>query len=186
MWRRPIWLGVLLAVSAAAAAGASTFLALSEKDLAASAAAVVQGRVIEARATWNAERTAILTDALVAVDEVLLGRAPRVVRVRTFGGTVDGYTIEAHGFPRFAPGQEMVLFLYREPADQSVRVVGYQQGQYRVETRGGERVAVPAVGERVRLLAPDGVEMAPARALPLAELKSRVRELGRQLGRLEN
>jgi len=185
MNRKVVWLAVLLAVVAAAAEG-STFLALSQEELTAGAAAVLQGRVLEVESFWNAERTAILSEALVSVDEVLVGRAPSVVRVRTFGGTVAGYTIEAHGFPRFAPGEETLLFLYREPGDGSVRVYGYQQGQYRIETRGGERVAVPMIGERVRLLAPNGAVMRPAGPLPLAELREQVRELGRRLGRLEN
>jgi hypothetical protein len=185
MNRRVVWLAILLA-AAAAGAESSSFLALSQEELLAGSAAVLQGRVVEVESFWNAEHTAILSEALVSVDEVLVGRAPTLVRVRTFGGTVAGYTVEAHGFPRFVAGEEALLFLYREPADGSVRVWGYQQGQYRIETRGGERIAVPAVGRGVRLLRSDGVEVEPARALPLAELRQRVLELGQRLGGGEN
>jgi hypothetical protein len=185
MNRRVVGLAILLAAGAAAAKS-STFLALSQEELLAGSTAVLQGRVVEVESFWNAERTAILSEALVSVDEVLVGRAPTLVRVRTFGGTVGGYTVEAQGFPRFVAGEEALLFLYREPADGSVRVWGYQQGQYRIETRGGERIAVPAIGRGVRLLGADGVEIEAALPLPLSELRRRVLELGQRLGRRAN
>jgi hypothetical protein len=180
---RRIWLLALAALAAVALpAGASTFLAMTEDELVAGAEAVVQGRVVEVQSFWNAERTAILTEALVQVEEVVAGDAAPLVRVRTFGGTVDGYTIEAHGFPTFRDGERLLVFLYTEEKDASVRVLGYQQGQFRIGVRNGVEMALPTVDARARLLLPDGQEGPAPRAVPLQQLKDRIRETARERG----
>jgi len=184
--RRKGWLLAAFVANIAlvgAAAEASTFLAMSREELVAGSAAVVDGRVTQVRSFWNAEHTAILTEALVRVDDVIVGEAPTFVKVLTFGGTVGRMRIEASGFPTFAKGERQLLFLYREPADGSVRVNGYRLGQYRIE-RGvdGSDVAVPMADAGTRLVRADKSFELP-RTECLEDLKASVREDGERLGR---
>ncbi len=175
----------LLALAALALpASASTFLALSHQELAAEAGAVVEARVIAVRSFWNAERTVIVTEARLAVDDVVAGDAARDLVVRTFGGTVAGYTIQAHGFPTFRTGERQLLYLVQEPKDGSVRVLGYQQGQYRIVTGDdGVEKAVPAVGEGARFVTRDGRPAPAAEVVSLAELKQQIRDGARGVER---
>ncbi|HET9767940.1 MAG TPA: hypothetical protein VFS60_13875, partial [Thermoanaerobaculia bacterium] len=106
------WLLLPLALAfAGAAAQASTFLAMSQEELVAGSAAVVDARVVQVKSFWNRERTAILTEAVVRVDETIVGEAPGFVKVRTFGGTVGRLRIDAPGFPTFERGARLLLFL---------------------------------------------------------------------------
>ena len=178
MSRRGQCAGIFLALAALALpASASTFLALSPHELALEAGAVVEARVTGVRSFWNPERTAIVTEARLEVDDVVAGDAARELVVKTFGGTVGGYTVVAHGFPTFRAGERQLLYLVVEPKDGSVRVLGYQQGQYRIVTGDdGIEKAVPAVGEGARFLTRDGRPAPAARTVPLEALKQQIRD----------
>jgi len=178
-------LGILLAVAlvAAAPAAASTFVAMSGPELVRQADAVVQGEVVALTSHWTDSGRLIVTDAVIRVDQVLVGTAPGKVTVRTAGGAVGGYAVEAHGFPRFERGERVIVFLTGGDAGTS-RVLGYQQGHIRVVTRlDGVNLAVPQVDEGVRLLTATG-QLAPApRSVRLDEFKASVRNLARREGR---
>jgi hypothetical protein len=172
-----------LAALVAAPAAASTFLALTTEELVRDAEAVVEGRIVEVSSFWNAEHTAILTEATLEVDDAVVGAAPRFVTLRTFGGRVDDYVIEAHGFPRFALGERLLVFLEPEK-DGGHRVLGYLQGQYRIRTdAAGKAIAEPLSDFGARLLRRDGTEAPAPRARPLADLKSQLREIAGRAGR---
>lgn len=170
---------VVLVLAAAAMsalpASASTFVAMGQEELVAASQAVVVGEVLQVRAFWNDDATAIVSEALVRVDETLVGEAPSIVTVRTFGGTVGRLRIEALGFPTFHTGERLVLFL--EDLEGPARVVGYQQGEYRITVRhsDGTEIAVPAVDHGAHLVHLDGRAAARPRALPLATLKDQIR-----------
>lgn len=179
MKRTILSLMLVLALAATLPAGASTFVAMDHGELVAASDAVVVGQVTDVRSFWNEDATAIVTEASLVVTETLAGQAPGVVVVRTFGGQVGAVRIEAHGFPTFQKGQRLALFL--EGAGDVARVVGYQQGQYRVITRksDGVEVAVPAVDQGAHLVHLDG-RVAPApRALTLDALRSSVSQADR-------
>ncbi|HEX7785625.1 MAG TPA: hypothetical protein VF653_05345, partial [Methylomirabilota bacterium] len=114
---------LLLALLAAAPAVASTFLAMDQGSLVAQADAVIQGRVLKVESFWEPTGTIIVTEAMVEVEEEIVGRTPTVVRVKTFGGEVGGYFVEAHGFPVFAAGERLLLFLEPDGED-TLRVTG--------------------------------------------------------------
>jgi hypothetical protein len=120
---------------------------------------------------------------MVQVEETVLGETPTVVVVRTFGGTVDGYTVEAHGFPVFAAGDRVLLFVEQD-GDDRMRVTGYQQGHYRVVAgdRAGDR-AVPTNDLGASLLTADGRQAPAPQELPLAELKDLIRADAVRLGK---
>lgn len=179
-------LPVLLTLALAAPAAASTFLAMTPDELAAQADAVVQGTVVQVRSFWNAEHTAILTEADLEVESTLLGDTWGTVTLRTFGGKVGRYVIQAHGFPTFRRGERLLLFLEPEQ-DGARRVLGYQQGQYRLrQDAKGRQIAVPAFDGGSRLLLPDGsIALAPL-ALPVEQLKQQIRTAAERAGRPVN
>lgn len=175
-----------LIVAAAVPASASIFVAMDRAELVAASQAVVVGQVVGARSFWNEDATAILTEAVVRVDETVAGAAPRFVTVRTFGGTVGSLRIEAHGFPTFREGQRMVLFL--DGVDATAEVVGYQQGQYRIVTRAsdGIDVAVPAVDGGATLVRMDGSRAERPRAMALSTLVESIRTAAGESRTLQN
>ena len=175
--KRAVWLP-LLALALAAPAAASTFLYQSQAELVGRAEAVVQGRIVEVHSFWNAEHTVILTEAVLEVEDTVVGAAPAFVNLRTFGGRVGNYTVEAHGFPTFELGERMLVFLEPEQGG-AQRVLGYQQGQYRIQ---GE-MAIPAFSAGARILRSDGREIPAPRPMPLAQLKQQLRDTAGRLGR---
>jgi hypothetical protein len=167
---------LLLCVAAAVPAAASTFIRMTTREMLAESAAVVQGEVISVGSFWDEAGMIIVTEALVQVEEVVVGDAPTVAVVRTFGGTVGGYTIEAHGFPEFRVGERLLLFVGDEQ-DGAARVVGYRQGQYRIgHDRTGVEVAIPTYeADEAAIVTPGGRQAAPPRPYRLDAFKDLLR-----------
>lgn len=180
--KRAVWIPLLALALAALPAAASTFLYQSQAELVAHAEAVVQGRIVEVHSFWNAEHTAILTEATLEVEDTVVGAAPTYVNLRTFGGRVGNYVIEAHGFPTFQLGERMLVFLEPEQ-DGAQKVLGYQQGQFRIQGEPGREMAVPAFGSGARVLRRDGTEAPAPKPMPLAQLKQQLRETAGRVGR---
>lgn len=182
------WLMAALAMLAMAAVpqllSASTFVDMTTGDLVRASSTVVEGEVLKVESYWESTGRIIVTEAMVRVDDLVVGEAPTVVRVKTFGGTVDGYTVEASGFPAFVRGERLVLFLAPDGEPDLMRVTGYQLGQYRVrQGADGRDEAFSAVDEGARFLAPDGRAVDRSARLPLADLKRQIRAAAALLGR---
>lgn len=166
--------GALVCALAAAPVGASTFVAMNGAELVAQSDAVVLGDVLYTYSYWNAEGTMIFTDAVVFVRESVVGDVSGLVSVRTPGGIVADYRVDATGFPVFGKGQTQFLFLHRT-AEGLMEVTGFQQGQYRVVTRSdGAEIAIPALKD-VRLLTASGQAAPRPRPVSLETLKASVR-----------
>jgi len=174
---RAILCGAVIAVLAAASLPASSFVALDRAELVERSQHVVEGRVIDARSFWTPQRRAIVTDVRIAVDDSIVGARDRELTVRTFGGKVGDYVIEALGFPRFEVGDRVLLFVRDEPSDGSLRVTGYQQGHFRIVERGGVDVAVPTLDSGTSLVVPQGKTVPPSEVVPLDDLKGELRRL---------
>lgn len=171
-------LGALALLVAVLPAGASTFLAMTETELVAESSAVVRGDVVSVDSFWNAAHTMIVTEVVIEVEKTVVGEAPRFVTLRTAGGTVDGYTIDAHGFPKFEAGERALVFV--TPHEDSLRVTGYQLGHYRIQTnRFGEEIAVPTVDSTTRLMTLTGAAVEAPRARPLAAFEASLQQLNR-------
>lgn len=181
--KRMVSIGLLLCAVAALPAGASTFLKMTEKDLIQNSEAVVQGRVLQVNSFWEKTGSIIVTEALVQVEEAIVGNAPTVVVVRTFGGEVDGFRVDAQGFPEFRLNERVLLFLEAEKEGAS-RVTGYQQGQFRVVVdKAGVEMAVPTVDVETVITA-DGRPAPRLKALRLDELKASIRNEAARAGRV--
>jgi len=194
MLRKLKILAVLLAVGVALPVGASTFVAMSEKDLVAASDAVVRGQVVSVESFWNDQHTLIISEAVFEVESVIVGTAPRYVTLRTAGGTVDGYTVEAIGFPTFHAGDRALLFLERDEQrplggvhtkgrPEGYRIAGYELGHYRIVNDGQEQIAVPAADPGLRFLRKGGRPAAPQRVRRLEVFEEELRQLSRQQGR---
>jgi hypothetical protein len=179
------WLGVAaLVLVTAVQANASTFIAMSHHELVSQSDAVVQGRVLKVSSFWSPSGRVIVTEALIQIEEKVRGNAPTVVKVRTFGGTVGGYTVEAQGFPKFAVNERLVLFL--QNANETAEVTGYQQGQWRIVNQNGVEMAVPTVDGGATLLGRDGRPAAGQKAVRLDSFKNMIRADVERPGRTAN
>lgn len=188
--RCPACLGLALVgaalLLAAVPATASTFLAVSPQQLVRQADAIVQGKVIQLDSFWSESGRLIVTEAIVAVEEVLVGQAPSTVAVRTAGGQVGDILVEAHGFPKFADGERVLLFLAFDAETGTHRVLGYQQGHFRIVTRlDGVTLAVPMVEGGARYLTASG-ELAPEpKSVELGSFKAAIRTFAERSERIQ-
>jgi hypothetical protein len=180
-------LGLVVFLGVSPPAEASLFLAMTPEELIEQSDAVVQGRVIHQQSRWDEQGRLIVTEATVRVDEFIVGKGPPVLKVRTFGGEVDGFHVEAVGFPRFNDGEEVILFLKRDEEIQASRIVGYQQGHFEVVERlDGVVLAVPRVEDGAGFFTPSGQFVPAPPSTELGTFKQRVRAEAARLGRSTN
>ena len=109
---------VPVAQSAALSTFSSPHLDLSAAltDLAAKSDLVVQAQVVETRSQWNHNHTLIETAHRLAVRQSLLGPTAMEVEVYTDGGFLpdENLGMFSSHTPRFAVGEEVLVFLQRE------------------------------------------------------------------------
>lgn len=170
---------VLMGGVTAAPLSASTFLEMSQAELLAVSSTVVEGKVVKVDAFWNDDRTLIYSEALIEVSDWVTGDSPGLVRVRTPGGSLGDYRIDAIGFPTFEPKERLLLFL-RPDGDDIMRVTGYRQGQFRIEVDGnGVEIAVPTIEKDVLLIGRDGARATPPDPVSLVAFKDSIRTMAR-------
>ena len=142
MNRRSLILGTLL-IALAMPMAASQFVDLPFDQVAREATFIVRGNVVQTWAAWDDAHEIIYTYATVRVHRYF-GEAtgPDTLVVREVGGTVEGYTQEAIGFPMIRNGEDVVLFLSRWEDGADLRIHAFNQGKYLVRQRGGKEVVV--------------------------------------------
>lgn len=134
---------VALLLSLAVPMSASQFVDMAFDDVAREASLIVRGQVVDTWSAWNSSHDVIFTYATVRVSRYFGEVAgPDTVMVREVGGTVDGYTQEAIGFPAIRRGENVVLFLSQWEDSSDYRIHAYNQGKYLVRERGGVEVLV--------------------------------------------
>ncbi len=156
----PLYLASVMAfvASSSAPAGATTLIRMSLEDLVAANAAIIVGEVVDARSYWNIDRSFILTDVHIALDEVLKGRdRGGEITVTLMGGTVGDKTALIVGGAELIRGRSYVLFLNDEdlPGAAGVRTVrDHCQGVFDLKLGDGDELR--AVNQaRARPLIPD-------------------------------
>jgi hypothetical protein len=108
---------------------ATTLKRMSVADLSRAAHAVVRARCITNSTRWDAGE--IWTFTTFDVEETWKGSAPAQITVRLLGGQAGNFTSTVSGVPRFAPGEELILFLERTSA-QDFSIVSWMQGTFRI------------------------------------------------------
>ena len=117
-------------------ARATTVLKVDVKDMTSLSEWVVRGRVVAIdNVVTTKDGGGPFTDVRVVLDEVYHGpkheKAPRELVMRLMGGKMDdGLAMKVPGMPRFAVGDEAVLFLER--AGGGLIPCGLEQGVWRV------------------------------------------------------
>ncbi|WP_434381223.1 hypothetical protein [Melittangium boletus] len=159
-------------------AGATTLLRAELPELAQSSDAIVHGTVRRVESRWSGDGRRIITDVEIQVTESLKGQPGATVLVTQPGGRVGDIGQRVSGLATFTPGEEVVVFLARQGAE-AFRVSGMAQGKYKVQPpeEGRKAQAVPeSLGDTLLLdPATQAPVEAPARSLPLAELKAAIR-----------
>lgn len=122
---------------------ASQFMQLSFDQVARESTYVVRGTVEHTYSKWDDAHEVIFTYATVRVNRYFGETAgPDTIVVREAGGTVDGYTQEAIGFPVIRSGEQVVFFLSPSEDASAFRIHAYNQGKFLVRNRGGVEVLV--------------------------------------------
>lgn len=178
--RRSLILVVVLLLALPLAA--SQFIRVPFDQVARESSLIVRGSVEQTWSAWDDAHEVIYTYATVRVNRYF-GEAtgPDTLLVREVGGTVDGYTQQAIGFPEVRRGEDVVLLLSRwEDGAADFRIHGYNQGKYLVKNRGGMEVLVedPMKQGEARLEKPGRFDMhamsAEGESLTLAEFAAMV------------
>jgi hypothetical protein len=136
MNRRSLSLVALLLIVSALPLSAAQFVHQDFDAIARDADYVVRGSVINTWSAWNDSHDIIYTYATVRVQRYFGEIAgPDTLVVREVGGTVDGYTQEAIGFPAIRRGEQVVLLLSKWEGSEDLRIHAYNQGKYLVRMR---------------------------------------------------
>jgi hypothetical protein len=183
MHRRSLVL-VSLLLALAVPLSASQFIEMPFDRVAREASFIVRGNVEHTWSAWDEAHEVIFTYATLRVTRYF-GEAtgPDTLLVREVGGTVDGYTQEAIGFPMVRRGENVVLFLSKWDDSADFRIHAFNQGKFLVQNRAGIEVLVsdPIHQGEARLAAPgpfrpqaDAVADGPA--LTMSEFESMVEQ----------
>lgn len=110
------------------------------RQLAQEAELVVLARVVSSRAGWDAARRLIWTTTELDVAASWKGNAPRRLHVKELGGIVGEVGMRVPGAPRYARGEQVVVFLKKDVLGQW-RTHGWTQGRFGLRpTKTGVRV----------------------------------------------
>jgi hypothetical protein len=168
-------------------AGATIMVPLSVEQMTREADVVVHGRVVTQQAVWDDKHDRIYTHTTLEVIEPIHSAGaspPGKVLVRSLGGELDGVGLAVSGTPKFAIGEEAVLFLRRDPKiEGAYQVIGMNQGKFRIEREPGtNKVTAVANPEGIAFAKPgvDGVlRVDPAtpriERIPLEDFRRRIR-----------
>ena len=170
-------LAALAAVGLARSAGATQVEHLDTRQLTRLSSDVVIGRIERVHARWNEKRTKIFTDVDVSVSRSLKGGGSRITLTQ-LGGTVGDLRYEVAGCPAFRPGEEALLFVWRDPQG-GAQLTGLGQGKFEIRRDGAGRAFVQRSVEGLSVRDVRGLSLAPAgrpspATLPLEDL---VREI---------
>lgn len=173
---------LVVALLATVPAAASTFVGLTHDELVEQSHSVVIARVVQQSSAWSDDGRVIWTDNILAIEETIIGKAAGHVTVRTAGGQVGDYVVEASGFPKFESNEHVLLFLHHDAKAGATRVLGFQQGHFSiVERLDGVVLAVPMVEDGATLMGKNGHHLAAPTSLPLEQFKQQIRATAARL-----
>ena len=107
--------------------------------LAHSAEIIVRARCTHSETRWESQSIWTFDDFDVL--ETFKGASPQILRVRLPGGRVDHLEVKVEGVPRFAVGEETILFVEKTSAG-DYGVTSWAQGTFRIhrEANGDARL----------------------------------------------
>jgi hypothetical protein len=128
-------LGFVFTLATAQVAGATLYVATSDRALARRADLIVTGTVRTVTAIGTADGR-IATRVAVDVDGQLKGRPAATVVVEQPGGRLGDRELWVEGAPEFRVGERQLLFLV-ERGDGTTRTVAFGMGRYHLRARAG-------------------------------------------------
>jgi hypothetical protein len=138
------WIGaiLLLAISIADAAPATTFVLMNEEQLAARSTAAVLGSVTQIETVRDPRSGNIHTYVHIDSAETIFGEfPPGELVLRERGGSLDGVREWMFGNPEYTLGEEVLVFVAAS-ADGSLHTTGMSMGKYTVTTEESGRATV--------------------------------------------
>ncbi len=167
--------GLLLIMAIAALPlAATTVKKMDLPELVKTSENIVQGRVEQVYAQWDAEKRLAFTYVSITVDDPMKGERRRTVLIRQIGGKIGSLHVSVAGSPIFQKGEEVIVFL-KGQSDGTFQVVGLNQGKYEIV----DRTAVSNISG-VTLVDADTGQISDAGVIekaPVEALKARIREL---------
>ncbi len=157
--RRLLLAAALALALPAAPARATQLLHQTLRDLTLSSSDIVIGQVETAAPRWNAAHTRIFTDVSVRVSQTLKGAPGSHLVLSQIGGELDGWRYDVEGVPLFRPGEQTLLFVWRDARGRA-QVNGLSQGKFDI---GSD----PATGTPVVQRSVAGLEIREVRGLSL-------------------
>src|SRR5262249_38924313 len=139
---------VLVSLACAVPCRASTFVLMSERDLAARSVAAVTGWVTDIEATEDVATGGVNTYVHIEPDQIVFGSLPSgPVVLRETGGRVRGHSEWIFGSPEYNVGEEVLVFLTQN-ADGTLRTTGLSMGKFTIEADSkGVLTALRRLGE---------------------------------------
>ncbi len=102
-------------------------------DLTGQSNAVVYGKITGSRTAWDQAHTVIFTTYTVQAIQYLKGQLGPSFELRELGGERDGIAMKVPSVPAFSAGDEVVLFVWTDPAGNH-QAIGFEQGALVVRT----------------------------------------------------
>ena len=138
MIRRSLSVITLLLALAALPLSASQFMEVPFDQMVRESALIVRGDVVNTWSAWDDAHEVIFTYATVRVNRYFgESTGPDMLVVREVGGTVEGYTQEAIGFPAIRSGEKVVLLLSQWDNSTDYRIHAFNKGKFLVRNRAG-------------------------------------------------
>lgn len=126
-------------------APAATLIPFSLDRLTREAEMIVVGRVGEQVSVHNSDRTLIVTQTTLTLEETIVGPSVSELTFVEHGGCVGDVCLAVPGLPRYTVGERVVVFLCRAGSGH-LRTCGAMQGRLALQTRtGGETRAIGAM-----------------------------------------
>lgn len=159
--RCPILATALAVILFASIASASQVLHQSLRELTLGSNDIVIGQVEGTRARWDDSHRRIVTEVTIQVSESLKGAPAERLTLTQLGGDLDGFRYAVPGSPQFRPGEEALLFVWRDARGRA-QVNGLAQGKFDISTDA-------ATGERTIQRTQEGLRVREARTLSLVK-----------------
>ncbi len=142
-------------VHACSPAHGTTFIPMSEGELAARSTAAVIGWVTAIETAEKEATRAINTYVHIEADEIILGALPQgKIVLRELGGSLRGRSERVFGSPEYAVGEEVLVFLARS-SDGALHTTGMAMGKYTVQVSPtGVTTLLRKLGKGVSVLQP--------------------------------
>jgi hypothetical protein len=122
-------LSIAAMLSFCGVAAATTLQRMSVADMSRASHTIVRAHCVANSTRWDAGE--IWTFTTFDVEDIWKGSAPLRITVRLLGGEAGNLKSTVSGVPRFAPGEQLVLFLERTTAG-DFSVVSWVQGTFRI------------------------------------------------------